>query len=189
MKRITMAAALILMAFAANAQDEADDTNSMQFGVGIAAAFSDYDGDSSFPVKDSGVGLQLHADARINKWFGIEAGYYNSGGFDTDLDPNESDGDVELTFSGLNLSAVGYIPIGDIELLGKIGMYDYDIDLTVLGGDTKLPGSLGHATGLAVGAGAIIDVSEHVGIRAVVDWYDVDNATLWAVSLGVDYRF
>ena len=189
MKRITMAAALVLLAFAANAQDEADDKNSMQFGVGIAAAFSDYDGDSSFPVTDSGVGLQLYADARLNKWFGIEAGYYNSGGFKSDLTPTEDDGDVELRFSGFNLAALGIIPIGEIDLFGKVGMFDYDVDMTALVGSTQLPGSLGHATGLLLGAGAIVNVGERVGIRTVFDWYDIDNAELWALSLGVDFRF
>ncbi len=183
MKRITMAAALVLMTFAANAE------NDLQFRAGIAASFSDYKGDSSFPVNDSGVGLQVYGQAQLNKWFGIEGGYYNSGGFKSDLTPTEEDGDVELTFSGFNLYAVGYVPIGEIDLLGKIGMYDYDIDVTTLTGSTKLPGSLGHATGLALGAGAIVHVGERIGIRTVFDWYDVDNADLWALSLGVDFRF
>jgi len=183
MKRITMAAALILMTFSANAQD------GTQFSVGVAAAFSDYDGDSSFPVSDSGVGLQLYGGVKLNKWFGIEGGYYNSGTFDTDLDPSADDGSVEIAFSGFNLSAVGYIPIGDIELLGKVGALDYDIDLNTQVGQTWVNGSLGHATGLLLGAGAIINVSENIGIRTIFEWYDIDNADLWALSLGVDYRF
>ena len=183
MKRITVAAALVLVAFAANAED------GMQFRVGVAASFSDYKGDSSFPVNDSGVGLQLYGQVQLNKWFGFEAGYYNSGTFDTDLAPTESDGDVELAFSGFNLSAVGFIPIGEIDLFGKIGAFDYDIDMNRLVGNTWVNGSLGHATGLALGAGAIVNVSERIGIRTVFDWYDVDNADLWALSLGVDFRF
>lgn len=195
MKRITMAAALVLLAFAANAANGADD-DSMQFRVGIAASFSDYDGDSSFPVSDSGVGLQIYGQAQVNKWFGVEAGYYNSGGFASDLAPTEDvDGNVELTFSGFNLSAVGIIPIGEIDLFGKVGMFDYDIDIENFPDPTspttpgKVPGSLGHATGLALGAGAVVNVSERIGIRTVFDWYDIDNADLWALSLGVDLRF
>ena len=183
MKRITMAAAMVLVTFAANAEDGA------QFMVGAAASFGDYKGDSSFPVDDSGVGLQLYGGAKLMKWFGIEAGYYNSGTFETDLDPSADDGLTEIAFSGFNLSAVGYVPIGDIELFGKVGAYDYDIDLNTLVENTFVNGSLGHATGLALGAGAIVMVSDNIGIRTVFDWYDVDNADLWALSLGVDYRF
>jgi len=183
MKRITVAAALVLVTFSANAQD------GTQFRVGVAAAFSDYKGDSSFPVNDSGVGLQLYGGVKLNKWFGIEGGYYNSGTFETDLDPSADDGNVEIAFSGFNLSAVGYIPIGDIELFGKVGALDYDIDLNTLVGQTWVNGSLGHATGLLLGAGAIVNVSENIGIRTEFDWYDIDNADLWALSLGVDYRF
>ena len=68
-------------------------------------------------------------------------------------------------------------------------MFDYDVDMTALVGSTQLPGSLGHATGLLLGAGAIVNVGERVGIRTVFDWYDIDNAELWALSLGVDFRF
>jgi opacity protein-like surface antigen len=183
MKRITMAAALVLMTFAASAED------GMQFSVGAAASFSDYKGDSSFPVNDSGVGLQLYGGVKLNKWFGIEGGYYNSGTFETDLDPSADDGNVELAFSGFNISAVGYVPIGDIELFGKVGALDYDIDMNTLVGLTWVNGSLGHATGLLLGAGAIVNVSDNIGIRTVFDWYDIDNADLWSLSLGVDYRF
>ena len=84
---------------------------------------------------------------------------------------------------------MGRIPIGDIDLVGKIGMYDYDIDIDTLEGGSTIQGSLGHATGLLLSAGAIVNVSETIGIRTVFDWYDLDNADLWAVSLGVDYRF
>jgi len=184
MKRITMAAALVLVAFAANAQDDG-----IQFGVGVAASFSDYKGDSSFPVDDSGVGLQLYGQVQVNKWFGVEAGYYNSGDFATDLAPTEDGGETELRFSGFNLAAVGIIPIGEIDLFAKVGMFDYDIDANVQLGSTVLPGSLGHATGLALGAGATVNVSERIGIRTVFDWYDIDNADLWALSLGVELRF
>jgi opacity protein-like surface antigen len=188
MKRITMAAALVLTAFAANAANGADD-DSMQFHVGVAASFSDYKGDSSFPVEDTGVGLQLYGQVQVNKWFGIEAGYFNSGTFESDLAPNEDDGKFGIAFSGFNLALVGIIPIGEIDLFGKAGMYDYDIDIDERVGGTTFQGSLGHATGLAVGAGAIVNVSDRVGIRTVFDWYDVDNADLWALSLGVDLRF
>jgi len=188
MKRITMAAALVLLAFAANAANGADD-DSMQFRVGMAASFSDYKGDSSFPVNDSGVGLQIYGQAQVNKWFGVEAGYYNSGGFETDLAPTEDGGDTELSFSGFNLAAVGIIPIGEIDLFAKVGMFDYDIDANIQLDSSTLPGSLGHATGLALGAGAVVNVSERIGIRTVFDWYDIDNADLWALSLGVDLRF
>ena len=134
MKRIILAATLILIAFAANAEDHP------KFRAGILANFSDYDGDATFPVADSSLGLQLYAQGQVSSNFAVEVGYFNSGGFDTVLSTNTSPGscqvqdfcDTELSLSGFSISAVGYLPIGgddnNIDLFGKVGGYDFDID-------------------------------------------------------------
>jgi len=190
-----MAAALILIAFAANAQDHP------KFRAGILANFSDYDGDESFPVSDSDVGLQLYAQGQVNSHFAVEIGYYNSGEFDTDLSPNtpsaqcgrEDFCSTELSLSGFSLSAVGYLPIGgddnDIDLFGKIGAYDFDIDITQTISSSSVPGSLGHSTGFAVGVGAIFNFGDNFGIRTGADYFDVDNADLWSLTMGLEYHF
>ena len=67
MKRLTMAAALFLVAFAAQAQDETATGNGCR--VGAAAAFADYKGDPSFPIEDSGLGVQFYAQAQLSKSF------------------------------------------------------------------------------------------------------------------------
>ena len=165
----------------------------------MAAAFSDYSGDSSFPVNDSGLGLQLYAQAQINSWLGIEGSYYASGGFETDLAPNSTTCnidefcDVELSFNGFSLTAVGYLPIGsdetDIDLFGKVGAYDFDITRDQKIGNSTVPGSGGHSTGFTLGAGALITISDNFGVRTEIDWYDIDNADLWTLAMGLEYRF
>jgi opacity protein-like surface antigen len=197
MKLIITATVSILLATAAVAQ-EADHP---KFRIGAAAAFSDYRGDASFPVKDSGVGLMLYAQAQVNSWFGVEGGYYNSGGFSTDLSPNtpsnlcqlEDFCDTELSFSGFSLSAVGYLPIGgddnDIDLYGKLGAYDFDVNITQTISNSSVPGSLGHSTGVTVGAGAIINIGDNWGVRTEFDYFDIDNADLWTLAMGLEYRF
>lgn len=192
MKRLTMAAALFLVAFAAQAQDETADGN--RFRVGAAAAFADYQGDPSFPIEDTGLGIQFYAQAQLSKSFAAEVGYFNSGGFEQDLDPGESDGPVEVRLGGFNVSALWYLPVfqesdTDIDLFLRAGLYDYDIDITVVEGNSKIPGSLGHSTGFFGGAGFVLNISENIGIRAVFDWYDIDNADLWSLGLGAEYSF
>ena len=199
MKRLSMAAVLFLTAFAGQAQDESADSGA-GFRVGAAAAFSDYSGDPSFPIEDSGLGVQIYAQAQLNKWFATEVGYYNSGGFKSDIvNPltRPATGElesVELRLSGFNISAIGYLPIfqnsdTDIDLFLKAGLYDYDIDITQTVSNSKLKTSLGHSTGFLVGGGAVLNVSENIGIRASVDWYDIDNADLWALGLGAEFQF
>lgn len=193
MKRFTMAAALFLMAFAAHAQDAEADKGT-RFRVGAAAAFTDYKGDPSFPIEDSSLGIQFYAQAQLNSWFGVEMGYLNSGGFEQDLDPGQSDGPVEIRFGGFNVAAIGYLPVfkdsdTNIDLFLKAGLYDFDIDITTVEGNSKIPGSLGHSTGGLIGAGFVLNISENIGIRAAFDWYDIDNAELWALGLGAEYQF
>jgi len=199
MKRLSMAAVLFLTAFAGHAQDESA-TSDAGFRVGAAAAFSDYSGDPSFPIEDSALGVQIYAQAQLNSWFALEAGYYNSGGFEQSIvNPltRPSTGElepVELRFSGFNISAIGYLPFfqggdTDLDIFGKIGLYDYDIDITQVVSNSNLKTSLGHSTGFLLGGGLVLNVSDNIGIRATIDWYDIDNADLWALGIGAEFQF
>jgi len=192
MKRLSMAAALFLIASMVHAEDAAEAES--RFRVGAAAAFSDYKGDPSFPIEDNGLGVQIYAQALLNSWLAAEIGYFNSGGFERDIDPGQSDGPVETRLGGFNISALAYLPLfqdaeADIDIFVRVGLYDYDIDLTTVVGNSKVPGSLGHSTGVLGGAGFVFNISEDFGIRAVFDWYDINNADLWSVGLGLEYKF
>ena len=69
MKRFMMAAALLLVALTANAED------TTQFRVGAAAAFTDYKGDPSYPVEDSSLGVQFYGQIALSKTFAVEVGF------------------------------------------------------------------------------------------------------------------
>ena len=192
MKRLTIAVALCLAASAAHAQDEAADWS--RFRVGAAAVFADYKGDPSFPIEDSGLGVDFYAQAQLSRSFAVELGYFNSGGFEQDLDPGSSEGPVEIRFGGFDLAALWYLPLfresdSNLDLFLKAGLYDFDIDIEVVEGNSKVPGSLGHTTGVLVGGGFVLNVSDNIGVRAAFDWYDVNNAELWALGLGIEYQF
>ena len=99
-----------------------------------------------------------------------------------------------MSLRGFNASALGYLPFfqnadSGLQLYGKLGLFDYDIDLTVPVGNTQLPGSLGHETGLFGGVGIIMNVSENIGIRTEVVYYDIDDVDLWSLNLGVEIEF
>ena len=192
MKRFMFAAVLVLVACAAHAQEPA--AGGARFRVGAAAAFTDYKGDPSFPIEDSSLGVDFYAQAQLNDAIAFELGYFNSGGFEQDLEPGESDGPVEIRFGGFDLAAMWYLPVfrntdTDIDLFLKAGLYDFDIDITTVEGNSKVPGSLGHTTGVLLGGGLVLNISDNIGIRAVFDWYDVNNAELWALGLGAEYQF
>lgn len=186
MKRLAIAAVLCLAAFAASATEEG------QWRATVAAAFSDFEGDSSFPVDDSTIGLQIMAQYQFNSWLGAEAGYHNTGTFETDIGGSGSD--TEVSFSGLSFSAIGYIPLPsatneNIDLYARLGYFDFDVDLTSpdLTGGTQA--SIGHDTGLVAGLGGTVKISEDFSIKTEYAFYDVDDSDLWTVTLGMEYRF
>lgn len=187
MKRMITAALLMLVATAVYAEGET------KFVAGAAAAFTDYSGDASHPVEDSGLGVQLYAQVRVNSWFALEGGYFSSGEFTTDIDPG-NDGLVDISMSGFNASAVGFIPIfedseTDIDFYGKFGFFDYDINQTVQNGPSRVPGSLGHETGLLVGAGIVLNITDNIGIRTDANYFDISHADMWSLNMGVQIGF
>jgi len=180
MKRIAIAAASLLVASSAFADDGG------QWRIAAGAAFSDYDGDTT-KVDDSTVGLRFTAEYQFNSWYALEAGYLNTGDFEEDLTPGSSSNIAEVSFRGLTLSNVFYVPLGgdEIDVYGKLGYFDFDADLS----NNQTLISSGHDDGISLGAGATILISEDFGVSAEMDWYDTEDADLWAVVLGLEYRF
>ena len=190
MKRMIVVAALMLVAGAAYAQDAETQSS---FNVGVSGVFSDYKGDASLPIEDSSLGMAFHAQAKANKWFGAEIGYYNSGTFSSNIDPN-SNRETDITLSGFNVSVLGFFPIFsesefDFEIFGRVGLYDYDIKLTQQQGSSNVPSSLGQSVGAFLGAGFVMNLSETVGLRTEIQGYDIDNADLYSLNLGIQVGF
>ncbi len=181
MKRTAIAAVLLLVAFSVQADDEAS-----QWRIGASTSFGDFERDDGL-ISDSAVGFKFNAQYKFNNWFGIEGAYYTSTDFSQDLTPNDPGGNTDQSFKGLTLHAIGYIPLGgeDFDLFVKAGYFDFDIEVAQEGITTQT----GSDSGLAVGAGMAIHVSDQLGVRTEIDWYDAEQASLWAVSLGVEYRF
>lgn len=188
MKPFAMAAIFLMVAFSAQGADDGG------WRIGAHAAFSDFEGDPTFPVDDSTVGFKLTGQYKFTSWLGLEGAYFNSADFEEDLDPGSSTGEVELSLKGFSIAGVGYIPIPseEIEIFVKLGYYDFDVDLTgsdLIGPGSDVTVSLGHDDGLTAGAGAAISIAEDFAIRADFDWYDIENSDMWSVGLGVEYRF
>lgn len=184
MKRTAMVAVLGLLSWSAQAAHDVPG-----WRVGAAASFSDFDwtdGDTDL-IKDSTVGVKLWTQYQFNDWLGIEGAYHNTGDFEElSTDPNNP-GNLELSFDGFSGALVGYIPVPseEIKLYGKVGMYDFDDELSLNGTVT----SNSSEDGLMAGAGAMIEIADNFGIRADFDWFDAEVGDLWSVNLGLEYFF
>jgi len=185
MKRIAMAA-MFLLAVSAQAQEAEADGGTWRIGAG--AAFANYERDNG-AIDDSSAGFKFWGQYQFNGWFGIEGAYLNTGDFaapQATQGPSSSSS-VEQAFSGFSVAGVFYLPldIEDIDLYGKVGFFDFDTDLA----EDKVTVASGSEDGALFGAGAAVGISEQFAVRAELDWYDVEEAELWSVNLGVEYRF
>jgi OOP family OmpA-OmpF porin len=181
MKRVIPAALLAIAAVPALA---ADDKTAWE--VGAAALFATYDWDDS-SVDDSSTGAKLFGGYRFNRWLGVEGAYHNFGDFDADLDPGNPGGNNTIEIDGFSLVGKLHVPIPveNLDPFVKAGWYDFDqqrvVDDAVA--DANSP------SGFTAGAGVDLMVTDSLKFRLEGDWYDIDDADLWSLNLGVAYQF
>jgi len=162
--------------------------------VGAALSFGEFQGtDVPDPalgnkfIDDNAIGFKLYGQYQFNKWFGVEGAYHYSGDFEDTSKSEALPGKLKLSLSGFSAQGLVYVPMpsDDVRAYVKAGYYDFGDELSL--GNTSL--STSSERGLVFGAGASIDVSEHLGIRADLDWFDANAGDLFAVNLGVEYHF
>ncbi len=90
---------------------------------------------------------------------------------------------VSFDFTGLNLWAIAGLELGPVDLFAKLGYIDWDVKASGLGQGIKDNGwDPGYGAGLSVGVGPI-------SIRGEYEFYDLNNADVSMLSVGVVYLF
>jgi len=132
----------------------------------------DYDADST--------GYKLIAGWRFLDWLAIEGNYIDFGsGDDTVLGSK-----IETEADGVSLSAVGFLPIGPVDLFARVGVVDWSADLSSPGFASESD----DGTDLAYGVGAQFRVWS-LSIRAEYEMFDIDDADVDMISVGVTWTF
>ena len=91
--------------------------------------------------------------------------------------------------SGLNLSAVGVVPLGQsFVLFGKLGMFLWYSEATDVTGGFAFRSEEDGAD-LSVGLGASVAIGQRVSLRAEWERFDMSNTDVDLVTLGFAYRF
>lgn len=189
MRRMVLLGLLGLVSWSAHA-----DLNAPGWRTGVAASFANFSGDdvpapelgNKF-IDDNAVGFKLYGQYQFNEWFGIEGAYHNTGEFEDKSRSLALPGKLNLSFSGFSAQGLLYLPSpsDEVQLYLKAGFYDFDDDLDLNGSNI----SSASESGLVAGAGAVIEFTEHWGLRADVDWFDAKAGDLYSVNLGVQYYF
>ena len=110
---------------------------------------------------------------------GIEAGYVDFGAPEIDVLAEE----VDLEPTGINLWGIAGIEAGPVDLFAKLGYISWDIEASVQGQSVSDDGSdLGYGVGLSFGLGSL-------SVRGEYEVYDVEDADVSMLSLGLVYQF
>lgn len=112
---------------------------------------------------------------RFNPYVAVELDYIDFGGPEDEVRSSGSSGDYRVELSGLAPYLVGTLPLGPVELFGKLGYYYYDVDLGLDLDDADFDSS--HSgNDFAYGVGVGFTVLERLYLRAEYEKVDLDFA-------------
>jgi hypothetical protein len=129
-------AVLATASFTAVAQDDRNRRGAF-IGVGAGQFNLDVDNlgdleDAAATVRDSDDNVwKLFVGYRFTRWLSIEAAYVDLGDPGDSFDASGSDGNYRIGMSGFAPALIGSIPVGPIEIFGKVGRYYYDVDTRI----------------------------------------------------------
>ena len=116
---------------------------------------------------------------------GIEGGYVDFGKPDFGVEVADVAVDVELDPTGFNLWGIAGIEAGPIDLFAKLGYIFWDLEASVPGtsvNESDDGSDIGYGLGVGFGLGPL-------QLRGEYEIYDIDDADLSMVSLGIAYQF
>ena len=177
MKIRSVACAAALMALASFPSHAVD--NGIYLGASIGQSGVDIDEAVSTGGDDfsaDATGFKVIAGWRFLDWLSIEGNYVDLGSGDDTVDGNR----LEVDASGISLSAVGFLPIGPVDLFARVGAINWDADFGEISDD---------GTDLTYGVGAQFRVWG-LSVRAEYEQFDIDDVdTVDLISLGVTWTF
>ena len=124
-------------------------------------------------------GYKLIAGWRFLDWLAVEGNYVDFGSGDDTVAGEK----FETEADGISLSAVGFLPVGPVDLFARVGAIDWSADLE---SDFEKAGDDG--TDLTYGIGAQFRVWG-LSIRGEYEIFDFEDADVDMISLGVTWTF
>jgi len=119
---------------------------------------------------------KILAGYRLAPHFAVEAAYINLGKPGDSFSADGDSGNYKLEIEGFAPAVLGIIPIGPIELFGKLGWYFYDAKVNLaFDGGPDVDGSSSDDD-LMWGLGASIVVMEHLELRAEYEQFKINDA-------------
>lgn len=144
-------------------------------GAGLSSVQEDeldYDADAN--------GFKLIAGWRFIDWLSVEANYIDFGSGDDVIEGEK----IETSADALSLSAVGFLPVGPVDLFARVGAVDWSADLS----SPSFGSFSDDGTDLTYGLGLQFRLGS-LGLRAEYEIFDFDGADVDMLSVGVTWTF
>jgi opacity protein-like surface antigen len=137
---------------------------------------------------------KVFAGYRINPYFALEAAYIDLGAPGDQFETSGTRGNYRAEIAGFSPAVIGSLPLGPVELFGKVGYYFYDVDLRLdLDGDDPAVDGVDSShseSDFTYGLGVGLTLFEHLHARVEYEILDLDDApnsnALW---LSAAWRF
>jgi OOP family OmpA-OmpF porin len=149
-----------------------------QSGVSVDETFAG----ENFSFDTDSTGFKAIAGWRFLDALAVETNYVDLGSGDDRVGGETIKTDV----NGVSLSAVGFLPVGPVDLFARIGVINWNADVEIPSLDASLSDD---GTDLTYGVGAQFRVWS-LSLRAEYERFDISDAdTVDMVSLGVTWTF
>ena len=182
MKIRFFACAAALMALASFPSHAVD--NGIYLGAGIGQSGVEFDEDfqgTNLDFDASATAYKVIAGWRFIDWLSIEANYVDLGSGDDRVAGQL----IETDIDGFSLSALGFLPIGPVDLFARVGAIDWNADLSAPG----IGSGSDDGTDLTYGVGAQFRVWG-LSLRAEYEVFDISDAdTVDMISASVTWTF
>lgn len=194
----SLALPVILLLGGASAVASAD-TNPSGFYAGASWGQFNMNIDSLDDVDDAAATIRDSDDNawkafvgyRFLPWLRIEAAYVDLGDPGDSFDASGSDGNYRVGMSGFEPALIASLPLGPLEIFGKVGQYFYDVETRIDFDDPGPAISSKHSRNDFVwGGGVSAVILSRIELRAEYERIEISNAddsdAFW---LGAAWRF
>ena len=156
-------------------------------------------GGSSIDVRDYGeefgnldfsggdAAYKIFAGYRLMSFFGAEGGYVDLGS-PSDTVGEINDIDVKIGVKGWDAFAVGFLPIGPVDIFAKVGLISWDADIRAAFNDLEEHDS-DSGTDATWGVGAALRLGSFA-VRAEIERFEIGNTDkVYMFSVGGTFTF
>ena len=154
---------------------------------------------TGFEDDNRDLGYKLFGGYQFNKYFALEAGYFDLGKFDftaTGLPPGTLSGNIKI--KGVNLDAVGILPITEkFSAFGRVGANYAKVEDSFVGSGSLTalnPNPTKRDTNYKLGLGLQYAFNDALAMRVEAERYRIDDAVgndgdIDLISAGLVFRF